>query len=228
MDRRFIRSPARLARVIVGLIALAVCLPACQLAGFIAAGIQENTPVKVFAEYEGLEGKTFAVVIDADRAIQGRWPTLVPDLTARIDAEIAANTLASGHVPPSDVVMFQQTTPRWTIMSRAELASQLAGGEGAVDRIILIELFEFRLNEPGNRHLWDGVAAGTVAVLETDSAFPEEYAFNRPISVGFPDGSGYGPDEMSASLVATALVQRFAQRCAWLFFDHEEEYEIPF
>ncbi len=113
-------------------------------------------------------------------------------------------------------------------MSRSELASALVGGDAKVDRIILIELFEFRLNEPGNRHLWDGVAAGTVAVLETDGPFPDEYAFNRPISVGFPDAAGYGPDEMRASLVATVLVQRFSQRCAWLFYDHEEEYGIPF
>ncbi len=200
----------------------------CQLAGFIAAGIQENTPVKVYAEYEGLQGKSFAVVVDADRSIQGRWPTLVPNLTARIDALIAQNTLASGHVQAADIVLFQQTNPRWTIMGRQELASALAGGEVAVDRIILIDLFEFRLNEPGNRHLWDGVAAGTIAVLETDGAFPDEYAYNRPLSVSFPDAGGYGPDEISGSLVASALIQRFSQRTAWLFYDHEEKYDIPY
>ncbi len=89
------------------LIAAIACLSGCELLGFIAVGIQENTPVKVYADYEGLTGKNYAVVIDVDRAIQGRWPSLVPDLTARIDAEIGANSLAAGHVQPVDVVLFQ-------------------------------------------------------------------------------------------------------------------------
>ncbi len=223
MDRR---ATIRLhALCLIGVVA---SLSGCQLAGFIAVAVQESTPAKVYADYEGLTGKSYAIVIDADRAIQGRWPSLVTDLTRLIDAEIGANSLAAGHVQPVEVVLFQQTNPRWTVMSRSELASALVGGEAKVDRIILIELFEFRLNEPGNRHLWDGVAAGTVAVLETDGPFPDEYAYNRPISVGFPDAAGYGPDEMRASLVATVLVQRFSQRCAWLFYDHEEEYGIAY
>jgi len=211
---------AALCGAVVGVLVL----PGCELAGVVASGMEETGSHKVFSEYEGLADKTYAVVVDADRSIQASWPSMVADVTARIDAALADGTNAAGHVPARDVVLFLQTNPRWTTMTRKDLAQALGG----VDRIILIELFEFRVNEPGNRYVWDGVAGGSVAVLETDGPFPEEYAYHRPMSVRFPDKQGYGPDDFGASLVSSALVKRFAQRCAWLFIDHEEPNAITY
>ncbi len=212
-----------MARIFI-LMVMLVSTAGCELAGVIASGIEEVGSHTVFAEYDGLEGRSFAVVVDVDRSILGRWPLIAGEIGTRVDAELSANTGASGHVPPSDVIRFQQTNPRWHLMDRGELAQALGG----VDRIILIELYEFRTVEPGNRYVWNGLAAGSVAVLETDGPFPEEYAFQRPISVRFPDDTGRGPDEFSALQVASVLVQRFSQRVSWLFFDHEEPNAITY
>jgi len=211
------------ARIVI-LIMLLASASGCELAGVIASGIEETGSHTVFAEYHGLEGKSFAVVVDVDRSILGRWPLIAGEIATRVDADLSANTEASGHVPPADVIRYQQTNPRWHLMERAELAEALGG----VDRIILIELYEFRTNEPGNRYVWDGLAAGSVAVLETDGPFPEEFAFQRPISVRFPDDSGRGPNDFSALQVASVLVQRFSQRVSWLFYDHEEPNVITY
>lgn len=199
-------------------------LGGCELAGIVAAGIEETGSHQVFTEYDGLAGKSFAVVVDVDRSILGRWPMAASEIAERVDRELASNVGASGHVPASRVIKYQQENPRWHLMTRAELARDL----GDVDRIILIEVYEFRTNEPGNRHVWDGVAAGTLAVLETDGSFPEDYAFQRPLAVRFPDDTGRGPDDFTAAFVASVLVQRFSQRAAWLLYDHEEPNAIEY
>lgn len=203
---------------------LAVCtlpLAGCAAAGVFAIlqkGIEESTPKKVFAEYEGLTGKTFAVLVSIDRSVQAEYPALSAELSARITERLVEGAAAAGFVPPADVLGFVARTPSWPVMRRDELAERLGG----VQRLIIIEITEYRLRESGNRYLWDGQAAGLVSVMESDGPLPDQPIFQRQIRVRFPDGSGFSDDDMSAQLVQSALAQRFSNRAAWLFFDHEE------
>lgn len=199
----------------------------CQIlgvAGVVAKAIDDATPKKVYAEYTGLEGKTFAVVVAASQMVQSEFPALVPELTARITNNLAENVAAAGFVPAEQVVLFQKQRPRWALMDREELGRALGG----VDRVVFVELDEFRLREPGNRYLWDGQASGMIAVIEADGPLAGEYRFQRMIRVGFPDSSGFSQDDFGAGAVASALVSRFSRRAAWLFYDHEEAKDLTF
>jgi len=190
----------------------------CELAAIAAQGIKENTPVKVASEYDGLEGKSFAVVVSADRTAEAEFPAIGYEIQRRVTSDLAENTGASGYVPADQVQLFQSRNPGWPAMRRSELAERLGG----VERIILIELFDFRLREPGNEYIWDGTAAGTVGVVEADGSLPDEIMFQSSIRVGFPDEMGYGPDDFDAQVVSSALIQRFSNRAAWVFYDHTE------
>lgn len=199
----------------------AISLSGCAAAGVFAIlqkGIEESTPKKVFAEYEGLAGKSFAVLVSIDRSVQAEYPALSAELSARITERIVEGAGASGFVPPADVLGFIARTPSWPVMRREELAERLGG----VQRLIVIEITEYRLREAGNRYLWDGQASGLVSVMESDGPLPDQPIFQRQIRVRFPDGSGFSEDDMSGQLVQSALAQRFSNRAAWLFFDHEE------
>ncbi len=199
----------------------------CQIfgvAGVVAKAIDDATPKKVYAEYTGLQGKTFAVVVAASQMVQSEFPALVPELTARVTANLAENAGASGFVPAEQVVLFQKQNPRWPLMDREELGKALGG----VDRVVFIELDEFRLREPGNRYLWDGQASGMIAVIEADGPLAGEYRYQRMIRVGFPDSSGFSQDDFGAGVVASALVSRFSRRAAWMFYDHEEAKDLTF
>ncbi|MCB9844393.1 MAG: hypothetical protein H6811_00185 [Phycisphaeraceae bacterium] len=213
----------RLTRLVVGggLMAAGACLAGCVIPAMYAMAArtyEENTPRKVSGEYDGLAERSFAVVVTSERSLQLEFPSLVPEVSARVSQLIAEGGTASGYVPAEEVLRYQTQNPSWFAMTRADLAQALGG----VERLVLIEISDFRLREPGNRHLWEGVASGRVAVIEADGPLSEEYAFERVVRVGFPDKSGYGPDDFGPSLVASVLAQRFSNRAGWLFFNHEE------
>lgn len=213
----------------VGLALAAGLLPAgCAAVGFIGALEQErrrHSTRDVLAEYTGFQGRTFAVIVAADRIIQSNFPAVVPWITQRVTQNLAENLrgVAAGYVPAEDVLAFQANTPQWVAMPLGRVAEELG-----VDRLIVIELLEYRLHDPGNRYLWDGVAMGTVSVVEADSTAPDARAFERSVRVTFPDRSGIGPEQLSLAAVNSELSRRFLTRASWLFYDHKEPYYPDF
>lgn len=178
------------------------------------------------AEYPGLRGKSYAVVVTADRIIQAQHPGLVGRITRTVNDRLAHpdnNVGASAFIPSQDLLNVLYETPQWPAMARGEVAKLLG-----VDRLIVIELFEYRLHEPGNQYVWDGAAAGSVAVYEADSGMPDDPIYEKSIRVAFPDGTGYMSTEISQATVTSELSRRFINRAAWLFYDHEEENVIPY
>ncbi len=199
---------------------LAIPAAGCEILGVMADSYHRTGTHKVLSDYEGLDGKSFAVFIAADRVTQAQNPRLVPRLTTAITGQLVANTGATGFVPAPLVLDYQFNHPSWTARPLGELAEELA-----VDRIIFIDLYEHRLNERGNSYLWQGVIAGNISVTEADSAFPNDFAYSKGVAVTFPDGDGYGPDDYTAEQIISVLERRFANRAAWLFYDHEEDNE---
>jgi hypothetical protein len=184
---------------------------------------RKDSTHEVKSEYRGLEGKTFAVVVAADRYIQSDNPSLVDYLTTKITERLSAGTItpfAKGYVPATEVLRYLYDNPGWSTKPMTDVAR----GLGGVDRIVYVELTEYQLREPGNQYEWDGVASGTLAVLEMDSAVPDQYAFQKAITVNFPDGKGFGPEQMSMAAVSTELARRFIDRATWTLYDHQEPY----
>jgi hypothetical protein len=200
-------------------------LQGCAGLGFIGAmseSYKRSSKRWVEAEYTGLEEKSWAVAVSASRGIQGEFPDVVPWMTHKSAERLVANQAiigASSYVPADKVLRYQYENPRWVAMPKGELARALG-----VQRLIFVELVEYRLSEPGNQYLWAGLATGTVNVYEADGPAPDEIAFQKPIRVGFPDKLGFGPGDIHASVVATALGTRFLDRVTWLFYRHEEPY----
>lgn len=215
---------------------LALVAPACVIPGCVAAalvgGMAESARRQgshtVYAEYEGLKGKTFAVVVAADRSIESQYPGLTAKLMDRINtmisnahAQMPDGATAGPRVDRLLRVLYNH--PQWPALPRKDVADLLG-----VERLIVVDLAAYRLNEPGNAHLWDGAAAGTVSVIEADSTVPDEPVFERAISVTFPDTTGVMVTDMARQVVHTEVSNRFGNRVAWLFFDHEEANEIKY
>lgn len=202
--------------------ALATTLTGCAVGALIggaAESYRESSTRTVPAEFTGLTGKSFAVVISADRMIQADFPTIVPELTSRISQRLADNTGASGWVPPDALMTYLFNNPDWVARPFGVLASDLG-----VDRLVVIDLYEFRLNAPGNQYLWDGLAAGTLSVVAGSEDGGEARLFEREVRVTFPDDSGRTPLDFNASVVSSALMARFVDRASWPFYEHEEPF----
>jgi hypothetical protein len=209
--------------------ALLACLGAagCQILGFGGALVENyrrSSTKTVAPEYKGLEGKRWAVLVSADRVIQADFPEIVPRMTDAIVGRLAAREqqdkiAAEGYIPAVSVLRFQYENPGWMTLPHGELAKQLK-----VDRLVLVDVIEYRLNEPGNQYLWSGLATGQVGIVEADGRVADEFAFEKAIRVQFPDKQGYGPQDMPIGAVATTLLNRFVDRVTWLFYSHEEPY----
>lgn len=203
---------------LVALLAPLVALSGCSFVGAVADTYERNATHDVKAEYRGLEGKSFAVLVAADRSIQSQMPMLVEEFTRRVTSRLSAPgnvPLPSGFIPASDALAFGYRNPTWHLRTPARLGQELGG----VDRVIMIELIEFRLHEPGNKYVWDGRASARVSVGDAEN---DEIAFDRVIDVKYPDGESFSNDELESAQVMSALLVRLVDRASWLFYDHEE------
>jgi hypothetical protein len=217
----------RRGRLVVAIAALGAAGPmsGCAIIGFIAGGIDEATPRKVDAQYRGMSGKDFAVVATTDRMIEADFPGVIPkvigDLSERLANEKAVD--ASGYVPADRVLAYLYAHPNWLTRPMSEVAKDLG-----VQRLIFVEVTEYRLNEPGNSYIWKGVAAGVVQVYEADSPLPDDPAFDHALQVVFPDDSAVAATDMPGNVVGTELVKRFVDRVGWLFYYHTEAKDLQY
>ncbi|MBL9031658.1 MAG: hypothetical protein JNM80_08110 [Phycisphaerae bacterium] len=213
----------RRATLIAGLTLALAAIGGCNILGFGGAMVESyrrNSTHLVKATYTGLAGKSWAVVVSADRSILGENPDLAVWVTTKITERLvqAQNQIgAGGYVPAERVLRYQYDNPSWNAKAREDLIHALG-----VQRLIFIEFSEYRLHEPGNQYLWDGEAAGTLSVYEAES--PQEAAFEKAIQVKFPDKQGFGPNDYTRKAVTTVLCTRFVDRASWLFYDHQEPY----
>jgi hypothetical protein len=202
-----------------------LCSVGCvaQLIGGMAQSAERAGSTTIEAKSNELVGRSFAVVVVVDRATAAEHPTLVGVLTTRISQRLAENAMASGFVPPDQVLAYLGNNPSWRAWPRGRLPVELG-----VDRVVLIDLIEFRMHEPGNQYLWDGLTWGSVEVYDAEAFDPDRAVFENEIRVRFPDTTGAGPGELQRELVASELLRRFVDRTSWLFYEHKEPNAIPY
>jgi len=219
MTIRSLRLAASACLLITGVFVL----PGCELVGGAIDNYKRDSTHEVKGEYRGLEEKSFAVVVAVDRSIQAEHPGLVDFLTAKMTERLSAQgnvPRAGGFVPADQVLKYLYNNPSWPTRPMADLAKALGG----VQRLVYVEIVEYRLHEPGNAYEWEGVASGRISVIESDSPIPDDYAFDRTVAVKFPDKSGIGRDQIDRSTATSALAGRFIDRATWLMYDHQEPY----
>lgn len=203
----------------------ALAMQGCNIvaaAGVLAENYKRSSTHAVDAEYDGLRDKSVAVIVTGDRVLQGSFPTLYAKMSSRITERLIENRAIigiTGFVPPLALAEFQITNPQWGAWGYDRLAEELG-----VDRIIIVEMYEYRLTEAGNQYLWDAMAAARVGVIERDGLTPSEFAFRKEIQVRFPDDKGMGPDDLAMDQVQGNIDLRFVDRVSWLFYEHQEPY----
>lgn len=211
---------------LAGVCALFTLTPGCFVPTFIgmmaeSAYLAGDTEFQ--AAYDGLTEKTYAVVVSADRVIQAENPGIIDQVTRRVNELLAEHAGASGHIPTDALLNVLYNNPQWQAMPRGELGDRLG-----VQRLVVVEMREYRLTEPGNRYVWDGLASALVEVYEIDSGIPDDPLFERTVEVKFPDYQGVLRERYEESLVTSTLAQRLTDRIAWMFYTHKEPNTIEY
>lgn len=203
-----------------------LCLTGClvpALIGGMAESHRRTGSTEYDAQYSRISGHSFAVVCSSSRMIEAEHPGIVARINQRVNDRLIQNANPSYAIPSNDLLTVLYNTPQWPAMTRADIASLLG-----VERLVVIEIIDYRLNEPGNQYVWNGSIAGIVSVYESDSALPNDPLFEKSITITFPDAKGFMRTDIPEAAITAELSNRFINRAAWLFYDHEEPNVIPY
>ena len=187
-----VRTSASVAARIGCFLMMASLLPlsGCILVGLssaIGANIEKQKQIEVLAKYRGLENKSVAVLAHSDQRTAYEFPTAIPNIVGNMVLILDKNVPGVRVLDPRYSVTWMHQTPGWPTLPLADLAKELD-----VDRVIVIDIFEYRLNPEGNSFLWDGVAGANVSVVERDGIDPDSFAEEFQVISKFPDMEGIG------------------------------------
>lgn len=193
------------------------------IGGIVGDAVHQAGSTEVPAEYTGLRGQTAAVVVYMDQYLRANDPRLANRLTNATTRILSQPQVGlTGIVPGALVLEFQYEKPAWPTWTYQEICDEFT-----VSRLVVIELFEYRLHEAGNRYVWDGRAAVRVGVYESGMG-SNEFAYTNDIAVRFPDQMSTLESEMSRGAVQANLEKRLIDRVTWLMYDHEEPNSIEY
>lgn len=187
------------------------------LVGGMAQNAEYQKLIQVLPEYEGLQGKTIAVLVNTDMSTLYEYPQISRQIAAGISMRIQRDVPGAQVMNPDRVIAWQFNTAQWSGMPYADIAHQLN-----VDRIVYVDLYEYRLHPPGNRWLYEGVCAATVGVIERESSDPDAFAQAMNVTSTFPPINSVTKDEAAPQQIHTALLTQFIRQTAWLFHEHVE------
>jgi hypothetical protein len=201
----------------------AVCLQGCAAVAILAhmvLGPQKE--VKVVAQYRDLSKKKVALVTIAHDRISKQIPVnlskSVQKSLIKVKDEIPGITLLS----QGKVEQFKKKNPHW--QTPAVTPEDWLKGLG-VQRLVMIDLTEFRTHDEGNINVLRGRAAGTVAVYQVEDADPNQpIYFNNEIQIRFPEkakvGGVPGPNPKAEKKIREGLYSKLSEEVAGLFYDH--------
>ena len=192
----------------------------CSVIAFVGAGkqaIEDQKLIEVPAIYS-LENKSVAVVIDTDMAILFEHQMVASIIAVAVAGRINENVPNVEVLHPDIVANWQFQTPQWAAMPAIEIAEALK-----VDRVIYIDLQEYRLNPPGNQELWEGRSAAVIGIIEADGYEQDGFVETFNIDVVFPRRpSVLTRYEASGADIEMGLLNEFIKQTSWLFYFHIE------
>jgi hypothetical protein len=209
-----VRRLAACGALALALSALAGC-QAGQALGVLMQNEEYQKLVDTPPRYNGLEDKTVAVVVQADMATLYEYPGVVANIAGGVAHRLGRDVPGAQVLHPHFVLNWQQRTPQWNVLPYGEIAEQLN-----VDRVVFIDVIEYRLNPPGNRYLWEGVCVGRVGVIERGSIDPDAFVDTFDISGKWPTKSAISREDAPPQAVELGVLQEFITQTTWLFHQH--------
>jgi hypothetical protein len=181
----------------------------------------QTTSVEVSAQYDGLNERSVAVMVWADERTAYRHPGVAADVARAVSRSIAHGVPGVSLVDPAQVAAYQEADPHWASAMPGELVNAMG-----VQRLVLIELVDFRLTEPGNRHVFRGLARANVGVSAAESPDPDNFRFFvSDVEVRFPPDAdtSIGVINADPQTIRLGLLQAVARDIGGLFYDHSYE-----
>lgn len=193
-------------------------LPGCMI-GNLLGGMAQNAEyqklIQVLPEYEGLENHTVAVLVNTDLSTLYEYPQVARQIAAGISLNIQKAIPSARVMHPDQVIAWQFNTSQWSALPYGDIAASLK-----VDRIVYIEMYEYRIHPPGNSWLYEGVCAATVGIIERGNIDPDSFAQAMNTTTTFPNIKSLTRDEATPERVQLGLLSKFITETSRLFYEH--------
>jgi hypothetical protein len=170
---------------------------------------------RVDARYRGLEGQRVAVLVAVSDAALARQPDLAAQLTGATAAAIAQQ-LPVAIVDPAVTSAYQREHPYWSLQPANLLYESLDA-----DRLVIVDVGEYRLRDPDHNYLWLGSVTAHVSVYEAESRDPANPRFAASVTAQFPEDTSIGLVQGQPHQIAAGLNGILARNVARLFHEHE-------
>jgi len=202
-------------------ICMMALLAGCQFPALISAvgqNIEREKKIEVLAKYAGLDNKRVAVLVKADMGTLYEHPTSMPNIAMNLSQRLHENVPGITVLDPRVVMNFTYQRPSWNSMPLAQVAEELD-----VDRLVIVDIYEFRLNPPGNRWMWEGVCAAHIGVAERDGIDPDQMVDEWNVMGKFPPQPEATREQLNQNMIQNGLLATFVRNSAWIFYDHIED-----
>eukprot|EP00752_Nemacystus_decipiens_P013554 g12012.t1 len=174
--------------------------------------------IDVQAQYLDLANRSVAIVVSMSDYTEFKHPDakqmIAEEMTQRIQANVPGVTLTR----PSEIIAWQKENAYWATRPPSMLIQQLK-----VERLVLVEIGEYRTHEPGDMHVLRGVISANINIIEAEAADPDNFgaSFTKNVMYPEPGSSKIGRVGEDEKLIEVRTQIRFCESAAGLFYDHQ-------
>jgi hypothetical protein len=191
---------------------------ACSLSGCWLGGAYERTQGKpVASEYKGLAGHTAVIVVYVPDGLVNNYPRAAREVMDFFRVELLKGVPNVRLVSLDRVEDWQRSTD-WIKLSDKDVANHFG-----VDRVIRIEMVEYRTKEPGVEGYVKGRINANCRVVEVVKGETPRIGWERRgITAEWPTESNMEMLRINENVVRMRTLEMFAQTLAKAFYDHNE------
>ena len=174
--------------------------------------------IEVQAKYLGLNDKTVAVVVSVSDHTNFNYPEARQRITGEVTRRIKVGVPGVTVTEPYKILKWQDDNPYWSTRPPSAMIEQLD-----VDRLVLVEIGQYRTHEPGDKYVLRGVITANINIVEAEAPDPDNYGASYSKSVMYPraQDSTIGRAAMSEDKIEIQAQAWFCEETAGLFYDHE-------
>lgn len=167
------------------------------------------------ADYKTLDDKSLAIVIYPDWATGLEYAGARDEIGAFTTAQMREFLPKTKLVNYKEVIHWQDDTQQWRNMEMKEI-----GKHFGVDRILYIEVLDYRSRQPGSDNLLQGRIHAMARIYETDAAGPAA-AWEKEFDVTWPN-IPEGPPKTNDLTVRRRVLEAFSVQLVGNFYEHKD------
>ncbi|MFK7788130.1 MAG: hypothetical protein AB8C95_01385 [Phycisphaeraceae bacterium] len=174
--------------------------------------------IDVKGQYMDLPNRSVAVVVSMSDYAEFNHPTAKTTITEEMVRRIQTNVPGVTLTSPKQILQWQRDNPYWATRPPSMMIKQLK-----VDRLILVEIGEYRTHEPGDKYVLRGIISASVNIVEAEAEDPDNFgaSFTQNVMYPEPNESKIGRVGSDEALIEARTQIRFCETAAGLFYDHQ-------